>query len=752
MALYRCRFTVEDDISDHLHVTADQRYELYLDGRFLGRGSERGDRSHWYYESYALHLKPGAHILVARVWALGSLAPWAQISVDPGFLCTPESPELMGKIATGHARWEVAPVRGITFHDMSASAGTAMGAGPSEVIDGEEFPWGWEEGCAAEWRDARVGHVAYHQSYFLTTRPIHWLRPAQLPDLQRGCWERFRIIDVVANGATSVDEGACLSLLADGVPLSIAPHSRLRVLVGLEDYVCAYPALSWSGGKGTNLALGWAETLRNGQTDVKVRTISSENTHLVGPRDRISLDGGRDRRWRSHWWRCGRFIEIEVATADDALVLESVRLEETRYPLEPESSWEAVDESWADLLRVCLRTLQMCAHETFMDCPYYEQLMYVGDTRLQCLMTYALTRDSRLPRKAIELFDSSRANPSGIVSAAHPSNGGQLIPPFALWWVGVVHDYALWRDDAGFVRERLLGVRAVLDLFEGHLDDDGLLRAPVGWNFLDWTFAKGGVPCLPGERNSGLQLQWILALQHAAALERGAGEPEMAERYELLARNAQEALIAEFWDESRGLLANDSVHTCFTEHAQCLGVLTRSLNDEQQARVWPALAGEEQGLVPVSSYFSYYLFEACLEAGQTELIHRRLAPWHQCLAEGYQTTPETFGETRSDCHAWSAYPLYHYLTGFIGIRPASFGFSSVRISPQIDPYPEMAGELAHPRGSIRARYRMEGDALLAEIELPEGLPGTLSYGGEEIPLRAGWQRYVLKAPRACGVS
>ena len=32
----------------------------------------------------------------------------------------------------------------------------------------------------------------------------------------------------------------------------------------------------------------------------------------------------------------------------------------------------------------------MCAHETYMDCPYYEQLQYGGDTRLEILATYSL--------------------------------------------------------------------------------------------------------------------------------------------------------------------------------------------------------------------------------------------------------------------------------------------------------------------------------------------------------------------------
>jgi alpha-L-rhamnosidase len=115
-----------------------------------------------------------------------------------------------------------------------------------------------------------------------------------------------------------------------------------------------------------------------------------------------------------------------------------------------------------------------------MDCPYYEQLMYVGDTRLEALTTYAISPDDRLPRKSILLFGLSRL-PDGLTQARYPSRDVQVIPPFALWWVGMVYDYALWRGDQAFISALLPGVRAVLDGFLAHVNAENLLQArPVG--------------------------------------------------------------------------------------------------------------------------------------------------------------------------------------------------------------------------------------------------------------------------------
>ena len=94
-----------------------------------------------------------------------------------------------------------------------------------------------------------------------------------------------------------------------------------------------------------------------------------------------------------------------VQTADQPLVIDHLVLHETRYPLESASNFSASDPRLGQFFPIAMRALQMCSHETYMDCPYYEQLQYVGDTRLEALITYALTSDDRLPRQALRTFD-----------------------------------------------------------------------------------------------------------------------------------------------------------------------------------------------------------------------------------------------------------------------------------------------------------------------------------------------------------
>ena len=113
-------------------------------------------------------------------------------------------------------------------------------------------------------------------------------------------------------------------------------------------------------------------------------------------------DGGDGRLFTTHWWRSGRYCLLEVKAGETPLTIRRLALDEARYPLENEGAFECGDQELGPVIRIAVRGLQMCSHETFMDCPYYEQLMYVGDTRLEMLTTYVVSRDDRLVRRGIE--------------------------------------------------------------------------------------------------------------------------------------------------------------------------------------------------------------------------------------------------------------------------------------------------------------------------------------------------------------
>lgn len=351
--------------------------------------------------------------------------------------------------------------------------------------------------------------------------------------------------------------------------------------------------------------------------------------------------------------------------------------------------------------------------------------------------------DDHLPRKALRMFDASRL-PSGLTQSRYPSNGIQIIPGFSLWWIGMVYDYALWRDDPAFVRSLMPGVRAVLDGMCALLNADGLIQAPFGWNFIDWTpqWMNG----IPPEGDAGvsslINWQMVLAWKMAAELEAACGEPELAVRARRLAAELAARLIRLFWNESRGLLADDLAQESFSEHAQCLALLSGQLDPGRIDRISQALLHEKE-LARATIYFTHYLFEAYHLLGHTEALFDRLQLWFDLEKRGFKTPYELPEPIRSDCHGWGVHPLYHYFATILGIRPAALGVRRATIAPQLGSLTSAKGILVHPKGKIQVDFRVIDGSLKGRVILPPSVEGTLSYHGQEQPLYAGEQEIVL---------
>jgi hypothetical protein len=114
------------------------------------------------------------------------------------------------------------------------------------------------------------------------------------------------------------------------------------------------------------------------------------------------------------------------------------------------------------------------------------------------------------------------------------------------------------------------------------------------------------------------------------------------------------------------------------------------------------------------------------------------------LENGLTTFQESDVLERSDCHAWSASPLYHFLSLVAGITPAEPGFQSVSIKPSLGPLQQINAAMYHPAGMIGIQLERKGkEGVRGTIVLPEGLRGTFSWGIHEVALVPGSQEIKL---------
>lgn len=748
---YRKRFTMDKDATIRVHVSADERYELYLDGVRVGRGSERGDRFNWFYETYDFSLAPGEHVFVARVWSLDTRAPFAQISVQPGFIFSPEG-EFINLLGTGVVQWEAKKLGGYDFVDPMP----AWGTGAKLLIDGSSYDWGCESGEGDGWKPV-VDHSEGANGFIRNEYgKIHLMKPATLPAMLENevYVGSVRYVSEVPSADTrgiAIESKNNLTAELDSWNLiqgkgsvTIPAHTKRRAIIDLENYYCAYPEMVTNGGKGSTIRVLWAESLFQNPMEPqgggnKGNRNEIEGKYFGGVGDTFKPDGGMSRMFNTLWWEAGRYIELYVETTDQPLTIESFKLRETHYPFGMESKFSSSDERLGHVVPIAIRALQMCSHETYMDCPYYEQLMYVGDTRLEVLTTYAMTHDDRLPRKALWMYNASRLN-SGITQSRYPSRVTQVIPPFSLWWVGMVYDYALWRNDQAYVKSLIPGVRGVIDCFRSFMNDSGLVEAPNGWNFMDWVGSwTWGIPPHGDKGVSGIiNWQMVLALTMQAEMEEWLGELEMASRARRQAAELASRTSAAFWDDKRNLFADDISHQNFSEHAQCLALLSGQVDGLRRDKIAEALL-TDQHLSRTTIYFTHYLFETYKLLGKADALFDRLNLWFELEKNGFKTTFEEPEPSRSDCHAWGAHPLYHYFTSILGIRPSSMGFRTVRIEPMLGSLTNASGKLVHPMGEIEVDFKVENGEIKGSVSLPSGVSGTFVSGAKMVSLSPGRQ-------------
>lgn len=748
-----------------VRVSADNRFILYVNGHRVGDGPARGDLAHWRYERFDLapYLKPGPNLIGATVWNFGIYAPIAQMSDRTAFLLESEAEGATG-ISTP-LDWQVEVEPGQRPIPRVANGFYAyMAAGTGEELDASKFDWNWQNPAAEgpAWvkvaspiRESIYPTSGQAESAESSDSPNFWaLVPDNLPPMEYVRTSEGEAVRVNQYKRESIPgEPGVLSAHVQSVrseaqgfparPIQIPEGSRLHILLDRKTLTTAYPRIAFSGGKGAKVRLTYAEALYDKDQHKSDRDEVGDRAAL-GISDTFLPDGGEHRVFEPLWWRTWRYLDLDIETGDQPLTLESLTANFTAYPFEEKASFKSGDPDLDKIWEISWRTARLDAHETYMDTPYYEQLQYIGDTRVQALISYAVAGDDRLALQAIRAFNQSRI-PEGITRSRYPSSLPQNIPTFSLLWIGMVHDWWMYRPDPEPVRASLAGTRAVLGWFSKHEEPNGLLHELPWWSFVDWV-STGKIPTYSAQGASCVtSLEYLGALGEAADLEGALGDPVRATQYGSRAEKLRASLWGQCWNEQRGLIADNPDQKIFSQQANILGVLYDVIPKARQQEVMHRMLAIEPGTTPdgvlsASYYFRFYLARALSHAGMGDEYLHSLAPWRKLLPLHFSTWPEIPGDTRSDSHAWTAHPIYDLLTIVAGIEPASPGFETVRIAPHLGTLPSLTASYPHPEGNIEVIYQRDAAGLDATITLPGRLTGTFEFGGKTWQLHPGANR------------
>lgn len=737
---------------DHfvVHVSADTRYKLYVNGTLVSLGPARGDLLHWNFETVDIAplLVVGKNSIASLVWNEGPTRPEAQITLMTAFILQGNSAE--EEVVNTNDTWKVARDPG--YEPLTPRTTGYYVAGPGELVRMRDVITGWEAATYDDtsWSKAQQVVQGIPKGVF-TFAPVTWmLVPSMLPQLERTLQRMDRVRKV-----TGVNVPAAFPKTK--APVVIPANTKAEFLIDNGVLTNAYPTLNFSKGKDASISLAYAEALyiRKDQ-NLSGRTVpympkgnrnEIEGKTFVGRRDSIISNGNNNQSFTALWYRTYRYVLLRVQTAAEPLTVDDLYGTFTGYPFPLTASLQADDPSIQKNLEVGWRTARLCATETYMDCPYYEQLQYFGDTRIQALVTLFNSSDDRLVRSAIIQGDRSRLA-EGVTMSRFPTASTQIIPPFSLWWIGMVHDYWMYRDDPEFIKSMLPGTREVLSFFKRYQMPDGSLKGLPYWIFTDWVTSKGwkdGVAPLGAEGNSSIldvQLMWTYQL--AAQLEMELGLKDMAAEYLAQAERLGSTIRKKYWKVGRGLLADTPEKDIYSQHANALSILSGLATGSEAKAVAEKLLAD-QDLAPASIYFKYYVHLALVKAGFGNDYLTWLGKWNENIDMGLTTWAEMSNVegSRSDCHAWGSSPSVEFYRIVLGIDSSAPGFKKVKFEPRPGLLKNISGTIPHPSGLIKASVALDKGKWRVRVELPATITGELVWQGKSYPLNEGTNQFYL---------
>ena len=368
-------------------------------------------------------------------------------------------------------------------------------------------------------------------------------------------------------------------------------------------------------------------------------------------------------------------------------------------------------------------------HETYEDCPFYEQLQYIMDARTQILYTYAVSADDRLARKCMDDLRRSQRY-DGVLNCSYPNCNTNVIPGFSIYYILMVYDHMMYFGDRTLVAEHMPAIDQILHYFERHLTEEGYVEKVGGinmearfWSFIDWAKEWNDTSGMP---TAGLKgpltmetLLYIYGLQHAAYLADFLGRGEEARLYRDRAKKAQEAVRKYCIGDNKMVQDGPGIEE-YSQHCQVFALLTDTI-DLELGKTNLLKTIEEPGYTQCTVAMRFYLFRALEKTGLYAYTNQYWDTWRNMVKMHCTTCVESEEYSRSECHAWGSLILYELPSITLGVRPAAPGYKKVRIAPVTGYLTNASGIVKTPAGNIRVSWKIEDGAFKIDYEVPQNI-------------------------------
>ncbi len=407
--------------------------------------------------------------------------------------------------------------------------------------------------------------------------------------------------------------------------------------------------------------IGYGEHL----DDMRVRAFVGNRNFCVS----YHAHAGRNQYFNPFLRMGMRYMQIHISSKTGTLYKAGIR--NVFYPLDMKET-QMKDPLHRKIYDVSVRTLHMCMHEHYEDCPWREQALYNFDTRIQMLCGYYAFNEFQFMKESLRLMALS-VRDDGMLELCSPANIPITIPSFTAVFLRQLKEYLDYSGDVSFIQEMFGYAKKIVEGFENRMDDTGLIPCYEGamyWNFYEWRHGLAGAENF--EENPPYECPlnamvsdvfWCFARLCDVV------QPKLADHYDMLHKNLNDVIHKTFFDAERKVYITRLNGQSKQLHAftQALALYAGATPENVRDAVVENML--DKTMIPCSLSASIYKYDVLLQMGDSyrDYVRREIEEvWGKMLYAGATTFWETdggasdFDNAGSLCHGWSAVPIYLY--------------------------------------------------------------------------------------------
>ncbi len=425
---------------------------------------------------------------------------------------------------------------------------------------------------------------------------------------------------------------------------------------------CGYLGFTVSVKNKCKMYLGWGEHL----ADLRVRTkIGVRNFAFT-----FNLNKGEN-KFDDYMFRLGcRYVCIFVES--NQITVERMGIREVGYPFNFVKK-EFKDSLHKELYELGRRTLYLCAHEHYEDCPWREQALYGMDSRNQMLFGYGAFNEYLFPKANLKLIARSMQS-DGLIALTAPARMTITIPSFTAYWLMAIGENLKESFDQDFAKAILPYAEKGLTALLNQKGEKGLnLFTDIAhWNFHEWSDGLDGGEIFRSEEieskaDAGLTALTAIACKNIAFVYEKLGDQNRAGQLKEISLTLQKELD-KFYDKDKGVYASyidkDGKFEGYHVYTQSVILLAGGVNKSIAKTVCEAIKNPvEYNLVPATFSAFQLKYQALIDNDDKNIeycVKEVEQVFGKMLLEGATSLYETsygekdFDDAGSLCHGWSA--------------------------------------------------------------------------------------------------